>query len=136
MKMLLVHQVERTQHKECIGWSIPVPTVVAALRTARWPRLPPMPQHSWAAGPRLLQCPGPGACLAMAEITAAVGRARAPHIQFGASPPCSVFCTTVNWSHSLEPEHFLFSEQGHVPTFCIITKGKEYVLHLAGFFYT
>lgn len=30
----------------------------------------------------------------------------------------------------------LISEQGHLPTFCIITKGEEYVLHLIGFFYT
>lgn len=52
------------------------------------------------------------------------------------SPPCSVFCRTINWSHSLETEHFLFSEQGHLPTFYIITKGEEYVLHLVHFFYT
>lgn len=143
MKMLPVHQVERTQLVSAGWWRN---ALAGASQSPQWwqhweqqggtgfPSC--LGQHSWAAGPWLLQCPGPGASLAMAETTTAVGRARATHIQFGASPPCSVFCTTMNWSYSLEPEHFLFSEQGHLPTFYIITEGKEYVLHLVGFFYT
>lgn len=66
--------------KEHVGWSIQAPTVVAALRRARWHRLPPdLGQHSWAVEPWLLQWPGPGVHSALA-----VGRGKGtPHPVWG-----------------------------------------------------
>lgn len=143
MKILPVHQVERTQLVSAGRWRN---VLAGASGSPQWWQhweeqdgtgfLPLLGQHSPAVEPWLPHCMGPGVHSAPAETPTAVERAWPPHIQFGVSPPCSVFCTTINYGYSPEPERFLFSEQRHLPTFYIITKGEEYVLHLIGFFYT
>lgn len=122
--------------KEWVGWSILVPTVVAALRTARWHRLPPMPRPAQlGCGALAALVPWPWGTLGRGWGHNCYGEGKAnPHPVWGLP---TLQCLLHNELELLAGAWTLLIFWARTSThFYIITEGKEYVLHLVGFFYT